>query len=350
MSQRTLERRGVSSKKRCAGQLVAHRLVFSYCGYAGVEPRFANIEPMEQSPAAADVSSGSSACHGVAHLISRGDLLLLDKFEGAGYSYERIEVKMKPYEKDKKVILDWKKTTQDLNNSEMLPDAMIHAFVYVAMESHRTEPGLPSRRYLKILVDGAVANGLDAAYVEALRAQPAYDSRGTLFPTEAAPSDAPTLTFQQIADHGYVPRGNTDELKRAVWVHIGGLVFDVSDKAESRAMLRNMSGGMGATRFVCQMWSAAFGSPYLNESPCQDETNEDIRLSMLKGEVRDYVASWAQNLIAQKCPCVGVSSHFTKRSVSALPQTVRSLATSRVLQGHACHIRCLPCSRGQHPV
>ena len=140
----------------------------------------------------------------------------------------------------------------------MLPDAMIHAFVYVAMESHRTEPGLPSRRYLKILVDGAVANGLDAAYVEALRAQPAYDSRGTLFPTEAAPSDAPTLTFQQIADHGYVPRGNTDELKRAVWVHIGGLVFDVSDKAESRAMLRNMSGGMGATRFVCQMW-AHFG-------------------------------------------------------------------------------------------
>ena len=82
-------------------------------------------------------------------------------------------------------------------------------------------------------------------------------------------------------------------------------------------MLRNMSGGMGATRFVCQMWSAAFGSPYLNESPCQDETNEDIRLSMLKGEVRGYVASWAQNLIAQKCPCVGVSSHFTKRSVSA---------------------------------
>ena len=108
-------------QERCAGQLVAHRLVFSYCGYAA-EPRFANIEPMEQSPAATDVSSGSSTCHGVAHLISRGDLLLLDKFEGAGYSYERIEVKMKPYEKDKKVILDWKKTTQDLNNSEMLPE------------------------------------------------------------------------------------------------------------------------------------------------------------------------------------------------------------------------------------
>ena len=44
---------------------------------------------------------------------------------------------------------------------------------------------------------------------------------------------------------------------------------------------------------------------------------EDVRLDTLKPEVRDYVASWAQNMVAQNCPCVGVSRHHHQASETA---------------------------------
>jgi hypothetical protein len=374
MSARTLARRAVFPQRSVAGRLVGYRLVFSYDGYAGVEPRFANVEPIGKGAASAvggvvvaraggDEDVG--VCHGVAHLITEEEVRRLDEYEGEGYAYQRVVVPMRPYEKDKHTVLEYTQagekteqfqvqaaSTNAVGDDDDDDATIIRAYVYVAMASHRVAPGLPSCRYLKLLVDGAEANGLNPAYIEALRARPSYDWSGTSFPV--APMDAPTLAWEVIAKHEFRPPGPSLDRTRTtecndraamVWVHIGGLVFDVSEKVESRAMLRNMSGAIGGTRFVLKMWNAAFGSPFLNEDdgaammpsllkkrkPAFNarpqiealgrldggDFEEDVRLDTLKPEVRDYVASWAQNMVAQNCPCVGVSRHHHQASETA---------------------------------
>ena len=320
MSSQTLSRRGVKPQKSVPGRLMDYRLVFSYMGYEGVEPRFGNLEPID-GRGSEDKQIASNVCHGVAHFISLDELSLLDKYEGAGYAYKRINVPMEPYSKDGtatgKVGRKRKFVETDTKNYQKgcasVVSSVIDVFVYVALPSHRANPGLPSKRYLKLLVDGAEAHGLDAAFVHGLRAQASYEWKGAVFPRldEKNPALANVLTFEEISNHGY----ESENRNKLVWAHIGGLVFDVTARVGERAMLRNMSGAVGATRYVCRMWNSAFGSPFVETGTIEVESrlelqNEDVHMDMLKDEVSEYVASWAHNLIRQDCPIIGVSSHF----------------------------------------
>ena len=108
---------------------------------------------------------------GVAHRLSRKQMKVLDGFEGEGSAYERIVVAFVAAYDDGDVLGE---TTR--------PSAAFEVQAYVAMPSHTVPPGLPSKRYVKLLADGAAAHGLAAEYVVAIRAQPSFDCEGIVMP------------------------------------------------------------------------------------------------------------------------------------------------------------------------
>ena len=272
MNAKTLERRGVGTVlQSLAGSLPDYRLAFTFEGYEGCEPRFANIEPLGE---------GGVPVQGVAHRLSRKQMKVLDGFEGEGSAYERITVAFVAAADDGDVLGE---TTR--------PSAAFEVQAYVAMPSHTVPPGLPSKRYVKLLADGAAAHGLAAEYVAAIRAQPSFDCEGIVMPQP--PVGARDVSFAELQQHGYRDKG--------VWVAMGGLVFDVTSQAHARAMLRNMSGGDG-TRFVLRMWHAAYGEA---EEVARLEAAHSVLVEALPTAQREYVASWAQHLAA-RYPCVGV--------------------------------------------
>ena len=272
MNAKTLERRGVGTVlQSLAGSLPDYRLAFTFEGYEGCEPRFANIEPLGE---------GGVPVQGVAHRLSRKQMKVLDGFEGEGSAYERITVAFVAAADDGDVLGE---TTR--------PSAAFEVQAYVAMPSHTVPPGLPSKRYVKLLADGAAAHGLAAEYVAAIRAQPSFDCEGIVMPQP--PVGARDVSFAELQQHGYRDKG--------VWVAMGGLVFDVTSQAHARAMLRNMSGGDG-TRFVLRMWHAAYGE---GEEVARLEAAHSVLVEALPTAQREYVASWAQHLVA-RYPCVGV--------------------------------------------
>ena len=273
MNAKTLERRGVGTVlQSLAGSLPDYRLAFTFEGYEGCEPRFANIEPLGE---------GGVPVQGVAHRLSRKQMKVLDGFEGEGSAYERITVAFVAAADDGDVLGE---TTR--------PSAAFEVQAYVAMPSHTVPPGLPSKRYVKLLADGAAAHGLAAEYVAAIRAQPSFDCEGIVMPQP--PVGARDVSFAELQQHGYRDKG--------VWVAMGGLVFDVTSQAHARAMLRNMSGGDG-TRFVLRMWHAAYGEEA--EEVARLEAAHSVLVEALPTAQREYVASWAQHLAA-RYPCVGV--------------------------------------------
>ena len=71
-------------------------------------------------------------------------------------------------------------------------------------------------------------------------------------------------------------------------------------------MLRSMSGGDG-TRVVLRMWLAAYGGGGAGEADelARLEAVHTVRVEALPSAQREYVASWAQHLVA-RYPCVGV--------------------------------------------
>lgn len=279
MNAKTLERRGVGTVlQSLAGSLPGYRLAFTFEGYEGCEPRFANIEPLGE---------GGVPVQGVAHRLSRKQIKVLDGFEGEGSAYERITVAFVA------AVVD-----DDVLGETTRPSASFEVQAYVAMPSHSVPPGLPSKRYVKLLADGAAAHGLAAEYVAAIRAQPSFDCAGIVMPQP--PVGARDVSFAELQQHGYREKG--------VWVAMGGLVFDVTSQAHARAMLRNMSmsGGDG-TRFVLRMWHAAYGGGDAGEAEevARLEAAHTVLVEALPIAQREYVASWAQHLVA-RYPCVGV--------------------------------------------
>jgi len=265
MNHRTLERRGISAFESVPGSLPRFQLAFTYDGYDGAEPRFANIEPLEEKDGV--------AVHGVAHSLNPAAMQLLDKFEGAGTAYERFEA--------------------TFISAPDVPGAArcLQVQAYRALPSHRVPPGLPSARYCKILADGAEENNLPSSYVATLRTQPAFDCSGVDMPR--VPEGAQDVTMAEVRNHSY----SSDT--GAVWVAVGGLVFNVTEGCQGHAMLRNMSGGDGS-QFVLKLWATAFGT-----GAVEDYQQDCLVMAELQADQFAYVASWAQHLVSHY-PCVGV--------------------------------------------
>ena len=299
MNSKTLERRGIAALASTRGSLPGFSLAFTYEGYDGVEPRFANIEPIdEQSSSGGGGGRGGSGggsnhvvVQGVAHLLSAEHMLLLDKFEGAGQAYERFETTFVQGGGDGSGADDDGGPEAHRSSSSSSSSFAVQA--YRALPSHAAaRPGLPSRRYRQILADGAAENGLPAAYVRALLALPCFECECAGFALPAAPEGAPRVVLEDVRGHGY-GGGGGGEAAAAVWVAMGGLVFDVSGGVAGRAMLQNMSGG-DSTIYVLKMWATAFGTGV--DAAIVEGVVSFERLAL---EQQGYVAAWARHLAAR---------------------------------------------------
>jgi hypothetical protein len=228
---------------------------------------------------------------GVAHCITRAELLLLDNFEGEGTEYERFETHFKP-------SLD--------------EHCAFYCFAYRVLPKLRAEtPGLPSTRYVKLLLEGARTAGLSSGYLENLGGTPCLKFDGVTFPSRLnaiiEEGNYDTYTLEDVKRNAFTPQGETTCRKNSsctngnigtsLWVTIAGWIFDVSDVVHHRSMLRKMSGIDGA--FYClNLWATAFG-------PGEELNMKDmVNIATLTLAQREYIFSWLHHF-SSNYPIIG---------------------------------------------
>ena len=163
---------GIRPKNSITGRLKDWKLAFTNRGYELTEPRFADIERL--------TLSGDLPVNGVAHEISNDEMIKLDQFEGVGTSYDRITVSFK----------------SDTTSLEFPVQT------YTSLSASKLSPGLPSKRYAQLLVNGAKTNGLNPTYCkQMLEKIPVFDCAGTTMP--AVPVDAQVVSQQELARHSF---------------------------------------------------------------------------------------------------------------------------------------------------
>jgi hypothetical protein len=134
MSSAVLRRRGIEVLSREPARLRGHRLVFDLAGIPWVEPAFASIVPDPEH----DV-------YGVLYRLAPDQLEKVNSYEGPGYSFIEVEV-------------------------EGERSGIQRSRTY---RSRRSAAGLrPSRRYLRVLSEGARENDLPASYIREIDAHP----------------------------------------------------------------------------------------------------------------------------------------------------------------------------------
>jgi gamma-glutamylcyclotransferase len=134
-------RRGIEFQRAVPARAHGWRLVFDKPSLLAVPESFANIVP-----------DPNAEVLGVVYEITDADLAHLDLTEGVLLgNYQRVEV-----------------TVRSLANA---PDAPRAAFTLTSAERDPTMQ--PSRRYMDLVIAGALEHGLPAEYVAALRAVPA---------------------------------------------------------------------------------------------------------------------------------------------------------------------------------
>jgi hypothetical protein len=134
MSSAILRRRRIEVLSRERARLSGYRLVFDLAGFRWVEPAFASVVPDPEH----DV-------YGVLYRLTPEQLGRIDGYEGPGYSAIEVEV-------------------------EGERSGTMRSRAY---QTKRPASGLrPSRRYLRVLCDGARENDLPPSYLRELRAHP----------------------------------------------------------------------------------------------------------------------------------------------------------------------------------
>jgi hypothetical protein len=133
MHPKTLERRGISALSAAPARLAGHRLVFDQPAIPLFDPVFASVCPAEDQ------------VWGVLYELEPSALRALRAFEGGDYEEIGVTVSLSPGQ-----------------NAE--------AWTFVTRGA-RPE-GIPSRRYLRVMVDGARHHGLPEEWIERLAEQP----------------------------------------------------------------------------------------------------------------------------------------------------------------------------------
>ncbi len=157
-----LARRAVQPRLSLAATLTDYALRFNHPGMPPLEPVFANIEP-----------APGATVYGVAHCITAGEAVIFDHFEPG---YHRITVGLR-----------------------LADGSTPSAFAYTSAAP--VALGVPSARYLSLLLAGAYEYGLPAALIaewEALRIR-----ASTAGPT--APSRADLQAVQSRAPDAHLP-------------------------------------------------------------------------------------------------------------------------------------------------
>jgi len=181
---------------------------------------------------------------GVVHTCEDTALAALDRMEAYGVGYDRIEV-------------------------EVLTDAgPVRAQVYVGLPAFLDASRLPTRRYVAILVKGAMAAGLDETYIRRLQLHPVA-AEPQPQPFVPPPGQFPSFTRASLALH---PERTA----------LSGAVFDMSDARPDLASAKPVLGGRDTTLFHLHRHDTSDGT----------ETLEDLRHGRVPEGARRYLAAW----------------------------------------------------------
>lgn len=237
--------------------LVSHwRLRFNVRHFFSHEGGVGNIEP----------APGANVW-GVLHLCDDQHLAALDDAEAYGYGYDRalLRVRTAVGEQD--------------------------ALTYVGMPAFLDDRCLPTRRYLNILLQGARAAGLDAAYVAALARQPLH---------------APPLRPPYRAPAGEHPAFDAGTLARhPLHTALADAVFDMSAAQPRHFFLRQLFGGKDMTLFHLQRMDRSTGRETLDDIGAG--RLDDAQRSCLNEYLHEYALEYryaGRYLRARPAPCL----------------------------------------------
>lgn len=187
---------------------------------------------------------------GVLHECSDEALAPLDATEAYGYGYDRITIEV------------------EVNDNSSKGARVISALTYVGMPDFIDNNCLPSRRYLNIIIDGAIKAGLDNDYISKLNNQLIHKAK-----------DYPKFCPPQ----GVYPSFNENSLaKHPLYTALHGFVFDMSDARPHHEYLKTFFGGQDMTLFHLKR---------LDNSK-NDETLEHIKQSHLNHTQMNYLNSF----------------------------------------------------------
>lgn len=215
MDRQSMRAKGVVPRVSRRATLPDWQLRFNVGHFFRHEGGVANIEP------------APGRVLGVVHHCDNAALAALDAAEAYGHGYDRIAVHVE---------------------TEHGP---IDALTYVGMASFIDDRCLPTQRYLNILIRGAEAAGIEAAYIAALRAHPVH-------------APAPVAPFK-LPD-GIFPAFTAAELaSMPTHTALGDAVFDMSRAREKHFFLRGLFGGRDMTLWHLQRMDSSDGTETLDD-------------------------------------------------------------------------------------
>ena len=182
--------------------------------------------------------------HGVVHTCEDANLASLDRMEAYGVGYDRTEV-------------------------EILTDVgSVRAQAYVGLPAFIDTTCLPTRRYLAILVKGAMAAGLDERYIRRLREHP------------IAPEVEPPHFVPPAGEFPVFTRASLG--RQLASTALLGDVFDMSHARPDLASAKAVLGGRDTTLFHLHRHDTSDGT----------ETLEDLRHGRVTDGARRYLDAW----------------------------------------------------------
>jgi len=230
-----LRAKGVEPLASVRGRLAGWRLTFDVRHWFPHEGGMGNIRRTDDP---ADVVQG------VVHTCADADLAALDRMEAYGVGYDRTAV-------------------------EVLTDAgPVTAQAYVGLPAFLDATRLPTRRYLAILLKGAMAAGLDDDYIRDLRDHP------TAPETEPVRFTPPAGEFQTFtrASLALCPEATA----------LLGHVFDMSAARADLASVKPVLGARDTTLFHLHRHDTSDGT----------ETLDDLRAGRVSDRARRYLDAW----------------------------------------------------------
>jgi sulfite reductase (NADPH) flavoprotein alpha-component len=229
----SLRAKGIEPRVSERAVLADWRLRFNVRHFFRHEGGVANIEPAHDA-----------LVWGVVHRCEDEQLAYLDAAEACGHGYNRIDIAVRAEGGERRAV------------------------AYVGTASFLDDKCNPTQRYLNILVRGAIAAGVDPAYVDALRRHQLHQS-------------APAPAF--VPPSGAYPIFNAATLRRhPLLTALAGSVFDMSGARRELTYLHGLFGGKDMSLFVLKR---------LDDS-CGQETIEDVKQNRLSARQRQYLSEY----------------------------------------------------------
>jgi sulfite reductase (NADPH) flavoprotein alpha-component len=235
----SLRAKGVEPRWSERGTLHGWKLLFNVQHWFRHEGGVGNIHPSDRP---------TDRVQGLVHACEDRDLELLDAVESYGVGYDRIEVELET------------------------ACGPLRALTYVGLRSYLNDSCRPTRRYLNILLKGALEAGLEGAYIKALRqhpvqAEPAYP------PFEHPAGPLPVFDRSSLAGH---PRHTA----------LAGAVFDMSVARPRLHCLWDLFGGRDMTLFYLKRLDSSDGSETLAD--IEDGRISEAGRSYLNAYLHEY--------------------------------------------------------------